>query len=278
MREDILSQKKEFKKIESTVAMLRNFAPQKPVSNAVIYFWESHNKHPEEKRKTQATSDLICKEFDLLTCEKYEVRTGYLSRYNYMPKPVSSCIADEINKAVLKGKEEQNEWLSRCQPYLPGFTPKNWEDCINSPFYEDCKNLVVSKLNKDTTFENAFSKTIADFALAHNTNEINGKLYILEETSWILTLPLLHLNKPIYLVHIGSANSAVLAMFHHFPNLQKSVKWLSPRFTISNFENISEFLLDYRNAFHVGHSYAVENREVVKEIINYRKYNYQNLN
>ncbi|MDR0618234.1 MAG: hypothetical protein LBG23_05730 [Endomicrobium sp.] len=45
-------------KIESVVAMLRNFSPKEPVEDAVIYFWESHNKHPDEKRKTQATSDL----------------------------------------------------------------------------------------------------------------------------------------------------------------------------------------------------------------------------
>ncbi|MDR3196086.1 MAG: hypothetical protein LBT58_04870 [Endomicrobium sp.] len=29
----------DFTKIESTIAMLRNFLPQTPVSNAVIYFW-----------------------------------------------------------------------------------------------------------------------------------------------------------------------------------------------------------------------------------------------
>jgi hypothetical protein len=61
---------------------------------------------PEEKRKTQATSNLICKEFDLLTCEN-EVRTGYLSRYNYMPKPINNCTADEINKAILKEKKNK---------------------------------------------------------------------------------------------------------------------------------------------------------------------------
>ncbi|MDR2811594.1 MAG: hypothetical protein LBB06_00570 [Endomicrobium sp.] len=62
-------------------------------------------------------------------------------------------------------------------------------------------------------------------------------------------------------------------MFHHFPNLQKAVKWLALRFSISNFENISEFLLDYRNAFYVGHSCTIENKESVsvREITNFRK-------
>ncbi|MDR3306723.1 MAG: PAS domain-containing protein, partial [Endomicrobium sp.] len=254
----------DFSKIESTIAMLRNFLPQKPVSNAVIYFWESHNKHPDEKEKTQATIDLIYKEFDLSTCEKYEARTGYLSRYNHMLKPLADCTADEIKEAIVK-------WLSRCQPDLPGFTEKNWEDCINNPFYEDCRNFVINKMDNDAVFANAFSKSIADFALTHSTNETNSKLYIIEETSWILSLPLLHLNKPVYLIHIGSANSAVVAIFHHFPNLQKVVKRLSPRFSVSSFENISEFLLDYRNAFHVGHSYAIENKESIREITNFRK-------
>ncbi|MDR1433767.1 PAS domain-containing protein, partial [Candidatus Endomicrobiellum devescovinae] len=274
MTERLGKRKKEaqnFSKIKSTIAMLRNFSPQKPVGNAVVYFWESHNKHLDEKEKTQATIDLIYKEFDLSTCEKYEVHTGYLSRYNHMLKPLADCTPDEIKEAIVKGNEEQNEWLGRCQPDLPGFTEKNWEDCINNSIFEDCKNLVINKIGNDTVFANAFSKSITDFALTHGTNEANGKLYIIEETSWILSLPLLHLNKPIYLIHIGSANTAVAAMFHHFPNLQKAVKWLSPRFSISSFENISEFLLDYRNAFHVGHSYAIENKESVREITNFRK-------
>jgi hypothetical protein len=46
-----------------------NFSPQKPVGDAIVYFWESHNKHLDEKEKTQATIDLIYKEFDLTTCE-----------------------------------------------------------------------------------------------------------------------------------------------------------------------------------------------------------------
>ncbi|MDR2395954.1 MAG: PAS domain-containing protein, partial [Endomicrobium sp.] len=276
--ENIISNDSE--EIESVVAMLRNFAPKEPIENAVIYFWESHNKHSDEKMKTQATADLIYKEFDLLFCEKYEVRTGYLSRWNYMPKPLEICSKDEIAKAIIRGKEEESEWLNRCQPDFPDFIKKDWQDCISgekNPYYESCKSLVIKKINSDEIFANAFSKSVDEFLSTHNTDRINCNSYIIEETSWILTLPLLHLNKPIYLVHIGSANSAVVAMFHHFSNLQKAVKWLSPRFSVSKFQNASEFLLDYRNALHVGHSYAVENKQIVQEVEIFKKQKEQNL-
>ena len=115
---------KDSEEIKSVVALWRNFSPPNPVENAVIYFWESHNKNPDEKMKTQATADLIYKEFDLLSCEKYEVRTGYLSRWNYMPKPLEICTKNEIEKAISRGKEEESEWLNRCQPDFPDFIKK----------------------------------------------------------------------------------------------------------------------------------------------------------
>ncbi|MDR2066766.1 MAG: PAS domain-containing protein, partial [Endomicrobium sp.] len=268
--------------IESVVAMLRNFSPSNPVENAVIYFWESHNKYPDEKMKTQATADLIYKEFDLLSCEKYEVRTGYLSRWNYMPKPLEMCSKDEIEEAIKKGREEEVEWVTRCcQTDFLDFIKKDWQDCISkqkNPYYESCKSLVIKKINTDNVFASSFAKSVEEFLSVHNNiDRLNCNSYVVEETSWILTLPLLHLNKPIYLVHIGSASSAVRAMFHHFPNLQKAVKWLSPRFSVSKFQNPSEFLLDYRNALHVGYSYAIENEEIVRGIKIFNKQKTQNL-
>jgi hypothetical protein len=45
------------------------------------------------------------------------------------------------------------------------FREKSWEDCINNLFYKDFRNLVVNKIDNDTVFVNAFSKSITDFAL-----------------------------------------------------------------------------------------------------------------
>ncbi|MDR3256202.1 MAG: PAS domain-containing protein, partial [Endomicrobium sp.] len=255
--------------IESTVAMFRNCSPEKPMSNAVVYFWESHNKNSDERSKIQATVDLIDKEFDLSTCEKYEVRTGYLSRYNYMPKPFKDCTDSEIKAAIIRGKELEGEWINRCHPELPGFVQKKWEECIfeeNNPYHKDCKSLVIQKKSNNSDFIIAFEKSFRDYAEKHGTDQTNGELYILEEISWILSLPLLHINKSIYLIHVGSDNPAIKALFHNFPNLQKAVKWLSPHFSTSKFQSVSEFLLDYRNAVHVGHSYAIENKDSVKHI------------
>jgi hypothetical protein len=108
--------------IESTIATLRNFSPEKPVCNAVVYFWESHTKLDDEAR-IRATVELIYKEFELYSCEKYEVRTGYLSRYNYLPKPINESSKEEIEAAIIKGQQEQSNWLNICKPELPEFKP-----------------------------------------------------------------------------------------------------------------------------------------------------------
>ncbi|MDR2645762.1 MAG: PAS domain-containing sensor histidine kinase [Holosporaceae bacterium] len=260
--------------IESTVAMFRNFSPEKPISNAVVYFWESHTKNDGVKKKIQSTIDLIYKEFDIPTCEKYEIHTGYLSRYNYLPRPLDNCVLNEINQAVLRGKEEQNEWLSLYAPELPEFKKVDWQDCISREknlHYDNCKDLVIEKKASNIDFATAFLKSVVDYAEKHNTDKINGELYILEEISWILSLPLLHINKPIYLIHVGSDNPAIKALFHNFPNLQKAVKWLSPHFCNSIFLNTSDFLMDYRNAAHMGHSYAMENKDLSNSVKLFKK-------
>ena len=255
--------------IESTVAMFRNFSHEKPIDNAVVYFWESHTKHDDFKKRIQSTIDLIYKEFYIPSCEKYEVRTGYLSRYNYLPRSLDDCTQNEISCAILKGKREQKEWIDFYDPDLPEFEKKDWLDCISKEknyYYEDCRDLVIEKRISNTDFAAAFRKSVFDYAEKHDTNEVNGELYILEEISWILSLPLLHINKPIYLIHVGNDNPAIRSLFHNFPNLQKAVKWLSPHFCNSTFINSSDFLMDYRNAHHIGHSYALENKDIVKNI------------
>ena len=66
--------------ITTTVAMFNNFPPQdRQTQGSVIYFLESHTKNPEDKENIQATSNLFNR-INLLEYEKYEVRTGYLSR------------------------------------------------------------------------------------------------------------------------------------------------------------------------------------------------------
>jgi hypothetical protein len=83
--------------IESVIAMLRNFLLSNPAENVIIYFWESHNKYPDEKMKTQATVDLIYKEFGHFLVKSIKCVQEYLSRWNYMPKPLEMCPKDEKN-------------------------------------------------------------------------------------------------------------------------------------------------------------------------------------
>ena len=267
----------ELKKIGSTIAVFRGFSPETPISNAVVYYWESHALNADDKEKHQATIELVFKEFDLYTCEKYEIRTGYLKRYNYLSRPMSKSSKEEIEEAIIKGKQEQNDWLDRCDLELPGFQTRNWQECISeerNPHFEGCKELIIEKMQKTKEFADAFSKTVNDYAERRETNIINGNSYMLEELSWMLSLPLLHLNKPVYLVYVGLAGDVIRELFQHFPNLQKAVKWLCPKIRRVTFLNEADFLMDYRNGIHVGYSYAMVNKDIVRPIATFKKEHY----
>ncbi|MDR0556209.1 MAG: hypothetical protein LBG20_04385 [Holosporaceae bacterium] len=260
-------------RIESTIATFRNISSEKSIENSVVYFCESHTNNPDDKEKHQATIELIYKVFDIHTCERYEVRTGYLNRYNYLSKPINESSQEEIEEAIVKSAQAQNEWVDRCNPELPEFRMKDWQECISkeeNPYFECCRKLIVCKIQKNKEFADSFSRTVNDYVDKYGTNIINGNTYVLEELSWILSLPLLHLNKPIYLVHVGIVGDAIRCLFAHFPNLQKAAKWLAPKFHMAVFENEYDFLMDYRNGNRVGYSYAMENKELVRPISTFK--------
>ena len=265
------------KKIETILAAFRNFSPEKPISNAVVYYCESHTDNIEDKKKHQATIELIYKEFDMHSCEKYEVRTGYLNRYNCLPKSMNECSEEEIEEAVIRSKQVENDWVNRCNPELPGFKLRDWRDCISeeeNPYFEDCNRIIVKKLAENQEFFDSFSATIDDYAEKRGKNIENGKAYILEELTWMLSLPLLHINKKVYLIHVGIHAGAIKTLFRVFPNLQKSTKYLEPKFSLAIFENKSDFLMDYRNGNHLGYSYAMENKSLVTPILKFQKDSY----
>lgn len=62
---------------------------------------------------------------------------------------------------------------------------------------KNVKSLIIDKLKENKDFCDAFSKTVDTYSQRHNTIKKNGELYILEETSWILSLSLQHLDKKI---------------------------------------------------------------------------------
>jgi hypothetical protein len=78
--------------IKTTVATLSSFPPQQTdisEQDVVVYFCESHNKDPQERDNIRAMSDLLHRhEMEVAQYEKYELRTGYLSRWNYMHKDI----------------------------------------------------------------------------------------------------------------------------------------------------------------------------------------------
>lgn len=274
---DFLAARRDFAgEISSTVAMFNNFSTEKPIADVVLYFWESHTKNPEDAERVKATEDLIYKQFDVSDCEKYEVRTGYLSRYNHMKKLWSDISEDELNEAIAKGLEDQEDWLARCKPNLPGFIQRNWDECIseeNNRYYKACKELISDKLKNNAEFYAAFLKSVDAYAEKHGTIKENGQRYILEEIAWIMSLGLQHINKKVYLIHVGNDNPAIKSMFHHFPNLAKAVKWLSPRCIDVTFANIAEFLLNYRSNYYAGCSFASHNPDLVMPISSFSRNN-----
>ena len=264
--EDQIIVEKDPSKIYSTIAMFNNFSPEKPISGAVIYFWESHTKRPEDVTRVKATEDLIYKQFNVSECEKYEVRTGYLSRHNHLKKPWGEASPNDVREAIEKGLKDQEDWLARCNPKLPGFVQKDWKDCIlieNNLYYQDCKKLIVDRLESSPEFLAAYMKTVEAYTEKHGTLKENGEAYILEEIAWIMSLSLCHLNKQIYLIHVGNDNPAIKEMFRQFPNLAKAVRWLSPRFREAEFSSVADFLMYYKVNNYAGCSFASENPDIV---------------
>jgi nitrogen-specific signal transduction histidine kinase len=249
--------------IRTTTAMFNGFPPSQEneyAKGSVIIFWESHTKNSEDRENIRATSNLLHRT-ELSQYEKYEIRTGYLSRFNYMPKDIDQMSAKEIEEAIKKGYEEQDVWLKRCEPDLPSFTPKNWKDCISekdNPSYNGCKKLMVWELDNNKSFHNAFLESVNLYADRNGTSRKNGEEYILEEISWIYSLPLMYFGKYIYLIHVGKDNPVVRQMFSTFSNFNKAVKWLSPRFKEFSFKNDEDFLMYYNVNINVGCSYAMD--------------------
>ena len=255
---------------ETVSASFRNLSAKEPIKNSVIYFWESHIRNPEDKKRIQATIDLIYKKFDLKSCEKYEIRTGYLSRYNYLLEPIEKSMIHQLEEAIKKGKEEQGEWIIRCAPKLPGFIQRNWQECIDqekNPHFKQCKELLINHINNDDEFESVFSESVDNFISKRSVNAINSKLYLIEENAWILTLPLLHPNKQIYIIHVGNVTESTLILFSRFSYLRDSARLMLPSFCNERFKCMADFLMEYKNKKNYGYSHPVDDDKTINNFI-----------
>lgn len=262
--------KTENEKVVSTIAMFKNFSPDHLIKDAVILFWESHTDNTTDKKRIQATSDLIRKTFDVSNCEAYEVRTGYLSRYNFLPVEYHVATQKDWDIAIAGGLKSESDWVKRCNPYLPGFKLQEWDESVSkekNPYFEQCRQFLVKEMERDPSFKEAFYAGINDYAERHCSSKTNGSYYMLEEMSWIFSLGLVYWSKPIYLIHVGNDNPGIKDMFKRFPNLSKSVKWLSPKCRDNiEFTNLVDFLTCYRCTSFAGYSYAVENRSIIEAL------------
>lgn len=240
----------------ATVAAFRNFPSDNPIKNSVVIFWESHTNNPTDKEKIQSTVDLVLKRFDPLTCERYEVRTGYLSRYNYLSKPLAESSVEELQEAVIKGEEEQSNWIKRCSPALVGFNQLNWQTCINrreNPSFLSCKEKLLAKIKEDKAFSEAYQQSAEAYAIKRNTNLENGLSYLVEENSWILSLPYLYPEKKIYIIHVGNVTTSTTILFSTFDYLKKSALLLFPCFSHETFATEGDFKFAHDNKRKLGY-------------------------
>lgn len=154
--------------VVATVASFRNFPSKNPVKDSVVIFWESHTNNPTDKERIRSTIDLISKRFDIPSCEKYEVRTGYLSRYNYLSKTLEESSIEELQEAIIKGEEEQTGWIERCSPKMPAFKQLNWPECISprkNPYFADCREVLRAKIKEDEKFFKAYRESADAYAM-----------------------------------------------------------------------------------------------------------------
>jgi hypothetical protein len=258
--------------IEATVAGFHNLPTSIPIKNSVVIFWESHTKNPDDKIKIQSTIDLIPKKFDLSTCENYEVRTGYLSRYNYLSKPKENSQIEELEDAIVKGEEEQVEWIKRCEPNLEGFTQINWEEYVSklkNPHFKACKNLLMKAIEKDAAIHKAYKESARAYAIKRKTNEKNGFSYLVKENAWILSLPYLYPNKQIYVIHVGNVTESTTILWSVFEHLGESVRLLFPYFQTKKFANLADFRAEYENKRNFG--YFIDDESLKNVIVNISK-------
>ncbi|MDR3071551.1 MAG: PAS domain-containing protein [Endomicrobium sp.] len=258
--------------IKATVASFHNLPTSELIKNSVVVFWESHAKNPDDKMKVHSTIDLIGKKFDLSTCEKYEIRTGYLSRYNYLQKIKQNSSIEELEEAVIRGEEEQIEWIKRCSPGLSNFVQVNWQECISNiknPYFISCRNLLMQTIDEDTSVRKAFTESARNYALKRNVNGENCLSYLVEENAWILTLPYLYPNKQIYTIHVGKITDSTMILFSYFEYLRESVRMLLPHFSNETFASISDFRIEYENKKNRG--YFVDDDSFANLIANTKK-------
>ncbi|MBR1735221.1 MAG: PAS domain-containing protein, partial [Alphaproteobacteria bacterium] len=242
--------------VVATVASFRNFPSENSIKDSIVIFWESHTNNPTDKERIKSTIDLISKRFDLSSCEKYEVRTGYLSRYNYLSKTLEESSIDELQEAIIKGEEEQTGWIERCSPKMPEFKQINWPECVSprkNPHFIHCREVLRAKIKENEKFFKAYRESADAYAIKRHTNPENGFSYLVEENSWIMSLPLLYPNKKIYIIHVGNVTDSTLILFSEFEYLKKSAMLLFPSFTHETFASICDFKIEYENKNQFGY-------------------------
>lgn len=248
-------------KILAYIAYFKNM-PTEKIQNSVIYFWESHTNNQDDKVKTDATINLMYSMFDMQSCEKYEVRTGFLSRYNYLPKPKIECTLSELEEAVIKGEEEAKSWFTRCHPRLPGFEINSWQECINqkiNPFFKDCLCMLEEKVKNDKFFQKAYKESVTDYVKKRKANIKNSYDYLIEENAWLLSLPYLHPNKTIYVIHVGNVTNCTNILFSTFDYMKNNTHLILPSFSKEYYSDIIELNAKYRHKKNIG--YAIFNND-----------------
>jgi hypothetical protein len=161
-----------------------------------------------------------------------------------LSRPKENSQIEELEEAIVKGEEEQVQWIKRCEPNLEGFTQVNWQECVSklkNPQFKACKDLLLKTMEEDTAMHKAYKERARAYAIKRKTNEKNGFSYLVEENAWILSLPYLYSNKQIYVIHVGNVTESTTILWSVFEYLRESVRLLFPYFSKQKFANLADF-------------------------------------
>jgi PAS domain S-box-containing protein len=187
-------------------------------------------------------------------------------------KPKNESSIEELEEAVIKGEAEQTEWTKRTKLKLENFVQINWQECVNkikNPHFTVCRELLTKTINDNEPFQEIYTKNAEAYAFERNTNKENGFLYLLEENTWILTLPLLYPNKQIYIVRVGNVADSTTVLFATFEYLRESTRLFFPYFYNQSFATISDFKIEYENK--QNHGYFVDDKDLLKAVTSVKK-------
>lgn len=226
-------------KISTYVTKLHELKISDVMQDCVLYCVEDVKNIQNNLHDFNDVINLINNKFDIDSCEKYKIA---LTNVGKNLKPTQSVKwQTPIQRQILSPQEvlqpfndlmhqneKENEFLNcNINKTLGKFTTCSWQDVtLKNPFFQTCVGLLREYIKNDKMLLDLFG---------HDFNENIQKI---QEAAWILTLPLLHPNKKIYIIYSADIAQSILSVFEYFKYIKFNVQLIIPFFNESAVESI----------------------------------------